>query len=136
MPSPSYSLPSDGDQLLADVAPGEEPDERRRRLLQPVSDVLDVVNLSLLEVPGHLLLELVVLAVVVEDHEALHAHALADDFEQVVHALWLLQVVLRDHSTGRDPPMGAHVGQHGLQCAAAHVLEVDVNALWEVPEQC
>uniref|UniRef100_A0A0A9DVP5 Uncharacterized protein n=1 Tax=Arundo donax TaxID=35708 RepID=A0A0A9DVP5_ARUDO len=128
-----HSLLRNSNQLLPDIAPGEEADERRRRILEPVDNVLDVADLPLLEVPHNLLLELAVPAEVVEDHEPLHAHALGHELEQVVRALGVLQVILRDHPAHGDPPAVAHVEQHRVQRRAAYVLEVDVDALRETP---
>jgi hypothetical protein len=49
--------------------------------------------------------------------------------------LALRVVVLRDETTHRDPPVHAHVAQRGVQHRAAHVLEVDVDAVREAPAQ-
>ena len=128
----SQLLPCDGDHLLADVAAGEEPHECCRRRLDPLGDVLHADDLAFLEVPRHLLLEPAVVAGVLGHQEALHADVLADELEEV-DAVRPLQVVLRHLPAHGDPAAVAHVAQDGVQHRAAHVLEVDVDAIREAP---
>uniref|UniRef100_A0A0A9G9A9 Uncharacterized protein n=1 Tax=Arundo donax TaxID=35708 RepID=A0A0A9G9A9_ARUDO len=102
-------LPRDGNHLLADVAAGEQPDERGRRRPDPLGNVLHVDDLPFLQVPRHLLLKPAVLSAVVGRQEALHADALGDELEQVRRPVGPLQVVLRDLPAHGDPAVGAHV---------------------------
>ena len=85
------------------------------------------------------------MAVVVEDDEALHAHALLQKgVEQQWQAIRPIRqigaVVLRDYSADRHPCAGIEQRQHCIEYLAADVLEIDVNTvravlgqlLWEV----
>ena len=48
-----FRVVGDADELLADVAPVEEPDERPGRALEPVGDVLDVGERAVPDVGEH-----------------------------------------------------------------------------------
>ena len=67
--------------------------------------------------------------------EPLQPEPLGDDGGEVAHGVLLpvLEVVLRDEPAHGDPAVRAHVEQHGVQHRAAHVLEVDVDAIREAP---
>ena len=74
--------------------------------------------------------ELRVAGHVVGDDEPLHQHAVADHGEEVAGpGLGHLEVVLRDHAAEGDAREGVHKAQHRVHQGAAHVLEVDVDAV-------
>lgn len=135
-----FSLLRDGDQLLPDIPALEEPDQRRGRPLEPLGHILDVRDPPFLQMLHHHVLELPVAApVVVEHYEPFDSQPLRHHAEQVVHALVLLAVVLRDHSACRNPAVVPHVEEHGVEHRAAHVLEVYVDAARKAPsggERC
>lgn len=130
----SILLARDNNQLLPDVAAGEEADEGGWSALQPFRDVLQIDNLPLSDVLGHPVLKFPVLVVMIEDDESLQPDPLGNQVKQIVDALGLLQVVLGDHPAHRDAPIQSHVRENGVEHRPADVLEVDVDALREVPE--
>ena len=64
--------------------------------------------------------------------EALHPDALHHEGVEVGDPLGVRDGVLRDHPTYGDPTMDSHVEQCCVKHGAAYVVEVDVDALWEV----
>ena len=66
----------------------------------------------------------------VRDDEALHLQALADHVDEVVRARGGGSVVvLGNHAAHGQPAEGTHVFQRRHQMLAAHILEIDVDAL-------
>jgi hypothetical protein len=131
------SFVGDANELLADVAAVEEPDERGGRGLEPLGDVLDVGERAVPDARHHPRLVLRVQVLVVGLDEPLHPEPLGHDGLEAAHGvpLALRLVVLRDEPAHGDPPVLAHVAQRGVQHRAAHVLEVDVDAAGEAPSQ-
>src|SRR5690606_38381806 len=120
---------------LADVLPLQQTDERFRRILQPLHYLLAILDLAVGVPSAHRLVELAVtMPVIIEDDEALHAHALFQDgLEQQRQAIRPVRqagtVVLRDHTAHGYARIGIEQWQHRIEDLAADVLVIDVDAL-------
>src|SRR6266536_1617343 len=118
------------DDHLAEVVAREEAEESLGGVLDAVHDCLFALDASRLEPAADLGQELGVESEVVGNDEALHQRPVADQGEEVARAgVWRVEVVLRDHAAERNTGEGIEKPQHGVQDRAAHVLEVDVDAL-------
>src|SRR6266850_3397351 len=115
---------------LADIVAGEEPEEGLGRVLDALDHGLLALDASRLEPAADFGQELRIEAQVVGDDEALHVDTIADHRQEVARArVGRVEVVLRDHAAERDAREGVDLPQHHIQERAAHVLEVDVDAL-------
>ncbi|BAT16402.1 Os12g0226500, partial [Oryza sativa Japonica Group] len=82
------------DELLANIEAVVDPNECRRRRIEPLDNVLQIGHLPFPQIPGHLLLKLAVYGDRIEYHEPLHPQSLGDDVHEVTHPLRPFQVVL------------------------------------------
>src|SRR5690606_5790314 len=120
---------------LAEVLPLQQTDEGFRRILQPLHYLLAILDLAVGVPSAHRLVELAVtMPVIIEDDEALHAHALLQDgLEQQRQAIRPVRqagtVVLRDHTAHGYARIGIEQWQHRIEDLAADVLVIDVDAL-------
>jgi hypothetical protein len=120
-------------ELLANVLAAEQRGERRRDALQPVGDVLEHLDLAVPDPAADDGVELRELGQEVVGEEAPDGDTLVDHLQQVRHRAPGAARVLGDDAAERHPAVGVHVGQRRLQHLPAHVLEVDVDAVGEVP---
>ena len=65
---------------------------------------------------------------VLADDEAAQRDAVHEERGEVLHAVWLLRVVLRDEPAQRNARERVEAREHHVEDLAAHVLEVDVDA--------
>ena len=82
----------------------------------------------------YLLHKLRIQVVGIECREPLHAHTLGNESRQVVDAIRFLEVELRYHPTYCNSAIDFHVKKNSIEHCASHVLKIDVNPFWEVPE--
>jgi hypothetical protein len=122
-------------ELLANVLAAEQRGERRRDALQPVGDVLEHLDLAVPDPAADDGVELREPGQEIPGEEAPDGDALVDHLQQVRHRAPPTTRVLRDDAAERHPAIGIHVGQRRLQHLAAYVLEVDVDAIGEVPAE-
>ena len=95
--------------------------------------VFDVHDLSPLVERGDVVREARQQIRVVALHEPLEPDALDHNVIQVAHRLVVRQAVHRDYPTACDPAEHPHVAQRCIEHVPAHVVEVYVNAFWEMP---
>ncbi len=105
------------------------PDERPRRVLEPLRDRLPVLDPSLAHPPPELLERARPELHAVAHDEALHADAVDEHRTEVPDAVGLGRAVLRDEPADRDARSGVHQRQDRVQHFAPDVLEVHVDAL-------
>src|SRR3954449_6544162 len=123
---------SELDHPLAAVLARQQSDQRLRRVLEAVDDVLLHLQLAGCD-PG---LEVgertLALFHVVHHDEALHDEPLHHD--QAGHAARAVcrgrAVILRDRAAAGDAAVIVHLRQAGFQNIAADIVEIDVDALW------
>src|SRR5262249_45408459 len=73
---------------------------------------------------------------VIEHHHTLHRRPVDEEREVVRRALDRgARIVLRDRTADDDPRAPREDRQRGVENVAAHVVEVDIYALWTVPLQ-
>ncbi len=70
-----------------------------------------------------------VLLMEVGHDEAADGQSLADNLHEVLDAIGLACIVLRDHATGNDPSMVVHIVDGSFQRLTTDVLKVNVDAL-------
>src|SRR5207247_981706 len=102
----------------------EQADERARRLLEPIDDVLTIADAGLPHPARHLRQEIGLTVGVIGDDEAAHADAVDENWPQVGPAHRLRRIVLADEATERDARAGVDQAEHGVQDGPADVLEV------------
>src|SRR4030095_10936990 len=121
---------SETDDHLADIVAGEQTEKRLGRVLDAFHDGLLPLDPAGLEPASYLGEELRIEAQVVGDDEALHVHAIADHGEERARPrIGALEVVLGDHAAEGDAGEGIDLAQDHVEEGAAHVLEIDVDAL-------
>src|SRR6266496_2012561 len=125
--------PPDSGQLhdhLPDIPALEHGDEGGRRLVEPVHDRLARLHLALGEPLPDVGAERPGAVEVVRHDEALDGEALADDEREVARpGRGRRRVVGGDRAAGDDPAERLHGRERRLEVLAAHVVEVDVDAL-------
>ncbi|KOT02711.1 hypothetical protein DM50_3748 [Burkholderia mallei] len=120
---------------LAEVLPAEQADQRPRRRVEPVDDVLARLHLALRDPFAHILQEgRINVRVVIEDDEALHPdplaqHARREQRQAVRAARQLAVVVVSDQPAHRHARMIVQQRQHRVEHRAADVLEIHVDAV-------
>src|SRR3954468_19146412 len=123
---------SELDHALAAVLARQQSDQRLRRVLEAVDDVLLHLQLAGRD-PGLEVGErtLAFLHVIHHD-EALHDEPLHHD--QAGHAAWTVcgrrAVILRDRAAAGDAAVIVHLRQAGFENVAADIVEINVDALW------
>src|SRR2546427_89123 len=117
------------DQGLAEVPAFEQTDERPRRGVETVDDVLAVLDSSVTDERHHLLQERREAIVVIADDEPADHRAVHEQRTQIGPAGILRDVVLRDHSAERNACELVQQSQHRGKDGAADVFEIHVNAL-------
>src|SRR6266403_939531 len=130
----SISLPPRGiladlDEHLAGVLAAQQPDQRLRRLLQALHDVLAVLQLALAQPARAIGEELRQPVGVIADEEATDGDAVDQHRREVRPRRHLGRVVLRDDAAERDARERVDVPQHRLEDVATDVVEVHVDAL-------
>src|SRR5690606_5548524 len=125
---PAKSFMSDQPhELLADVAPLQQPDEGLGRVLQPLRDRLAVLQLARGDQRAELAECLGPQLHALGDDEALDPQAV-DQHRAEVLQRHRLPVVAGDQPADRDPAEGIHPAQHRVERLAANVVEVAVDA--------
>ncbi|EAU66540.1 conserved hypothetical protein [Stigmatella aurantiaca DW4/3-1] len=117
---------------LPGVVAAQQADEGLGGLVQPLHHRLHLLHLLLAEPAPHVAQEVraPVLVALIADDEALEREALADRQREVAGARgWRGGVVLGDGATQDDAPVVLHLPDGRFQVLAAHVVEVDVDAL-------
>src|SRR5665213_1024284 len=118
---------SDPDHHLAGVASAEQQVEGIAGMVEPVDDVLAVLDPSFHDPASHPELRLGKAVHVVEDQEALHPGPLDDQVQVVAGSLGSIPVVLGDRTAQHHPGLHGQIGQAGVEDRASHVVEVDVD---------
>src|SRR5215472_1212243 len=116
-------------QLLAEVLALQHTDERFRRILETNGDGLAILDLAGGDALGKLLQRYRPALHVVGDDETLDLDAVADHGDEVLDAVAVDRIVVRDHAAERET--GERVGprQHGIQDLAADIFEIHIDAL-------
>src|SRR5580658_2768931 len=104
-------------------------DERSGRALKIIDDGEGIVQPAVAQRGRRLRQKRRIARTVVEDDEALHADAFADDEGEVARA-GLRFVVLRDHAALDAAPERLERRKRGLELHATDIVEVDVDAVW------
>src|SRR4030095_5706810 len=128
-PSGTRGIGGQPHELLAEVPTLEEADEGGRSVLEPVRDVLAVLDPALAH-PAPAVRDEVGLAVeVVRDDEALQQHPVDQERAQVGAGHRPRRVVLRAQPAEGNARVHVDVPEHRVEDRAADVLEVDVDAV-------
>src|SRR5262245_34813083 len=112
---------------LAGVATAQEPDERLGRAVEPIDDVLAVLQPPLAYPATTIGEELRHAIDVVADDEAADRHTIEQHGSEVRPGGQLGGVVLRDDAAERNTRKRVDEAQHGLEHVAADVVEVHVD---------
>src|SRR4051794_33696258 len=127
--SRSCSVEADTNHPLTDVLAREEPDQRLRRALEPLDDLLHHVELSLLDPRAKNVDRRSELTGMVRQEEPLDSQALSD------HETWdaarrrrrLGCVVEGDRTAADDSPVELETPNGQVERVATHIVEVDVE---------
>jgi hypothetical protein len=116
---------------LAEVAPLEQANERRRGLLQPVNPILAEFHPTGGDPFAHVAPEGVkAVGIVVEDDEALQANATASTSNsEPVGPGGSVSSLFGDHSAHRHARANVEQGEHGVEHRAANAFKIDVDAV-------
>src|SRR5215467_15176005 len=118
------------DDHLAQVVAREEAEEGLGGVLDAVHHGLFALDASRLEPAANLGQEFRVESQVVGNNEALHQRSVADQGKEVARSgVRRVEVVLGDHAAEWDTRIGIEEPEHGVENQAAHVLEIDIDAL-------
>src|SRR5262245_11704978 len=116
-------------QHLAEVLALQQAEERRRRILQPVDDILAVFDAAAADPLARLAQEIGLLCGEIRDDEAAQEEALTQDREHVRPRHRCRHVVLRDQPADGNASEIVEQRPDRLLHAAADVLEIDVDPL-------
>src|SRR6267143_4142050 len=118
---PPRGILADLDEHLAGVLAAQQPDQRLRRLLQALHDVLAVLQLALAQPAPTVGEELRQPVGVIADEEATDGDAVDQHRREVRSRRHLGRVVLRDDAAERDARERVDVLQHRLEDVATDV---------------
>ena len=116
-------------QHLAEILALQQAEERSRRLLQPVDDVLAILEAAAAHPFADVAQEIALLGGEIRDDEAAHDEALAQDREHVGPGHRGRRIVLRDEPADRNAREIVEQRPHRLLHGAADILEIDVDAV-------
>ena len=120
--------------LFTNIATTIKANQSRRALLKALSYVFQIHNLPFFDFRQKKLQEFGIQVIEISDIKTLHTNPPKYEIHQIRYTFRLSKIILRDHSTDRYAAVDSHIQQHGIECLAADILKVNVNAFRKVSD--